>query len=208
MRILFYYLIFLSNFTWSCHQVDARHSGVNKPEISKERKAISKAALDIVNPHITYNPDYFTIPYPNGDIPANKGVCTDVIIRTYRKLGIDLQEKVHIDMQAHFDLYPKRWGLKHPDTNIDHRRVPNLMNFFSRFGKSLPASNNPNDYQVGDIVVWDLGGGVLHIGIIAAKEKSPPYQYRIVHNIGNGQVLESVLFNWKIIGHYYYAPDA
>jgi len=206
MRVLYYYLIVLNGIIWSCNQVDANHSTNNNPKISKERKAISDAALSIINPNITYDPSYFSISYPNGDIPANKGVCTDVIIRTYRQLGIDLQEKVHIDMQKHFNLYPKRWGLKHTDTNIDHRRVPNLMRYFSRFGKSLSISNNANDYQVGDIVVWNLGGGILHIGIITAKKNTSHTQYKILHNIGNGQILEDVLFNWKIIGHYYYAP--
>ncbi len=137
-------------------------------------------------------------------MPANKGVCTDVVIRAYRKLGIDLQKEVHLDMKANFSLYPQKWGLKSPDPNIDHRRVPNLMTFFRRKGTSLPISDKAADYRPGDIVCWNLGGGVTHIGIVSQKSTSDGKRHLIIHNIGNGQVLEDSLFSFKIIGHYRY----
>ena len=152
-----------------------------------------------------YDPTYFSIAYPNGDVPAGKGVCTDVVIRSYRKLGVDLQRLVHEDMKAHFALYPKKWGLKKTDTNIDHRRVPNLMVFFSRFGKVKPITLQASDYVPGDIVCWNLGGGITHIGLVVNKRSADGKRYCIVHNIGAGQVMEDVLFSWKIIGHYSYA---
>jgi len=173
--------------------------------LTPERKRISDAAIAIIKPSIVYDPSYFSIKYPMGDVPSDRGVCTDVLIRTYRKIGIDLQELVHKDMQKHFDLYPKTWGLHRPDTNIDHRRVPNLMTFFKRYGKSLPITNKPDDYRPGDIVVWNLGNGVLHIGIVISRKSGMPNRYMIVHNIGSGQIAEDVLFDWKIIGHYYYS---
>ncbi len=163
---------------------------------------LSAAAIEITKQSVTYDPAYFTIPYPNGDIPANKGVCTDVIIRAYRKLGIDLQKEVHEDMKAHFSIYPKIWGLKHTDSNIDHRRVPNLMVFFERHGITKPITGNPMDYLPGDIVCWNLGGAVTHIGIVVNRKSSDGKRFLIVHNIGKGQVMEDCLFDFKIIGHY------
>jgi len=141
---------------------------------------------------------------PNGDVPANTGVCSDVVIRAYRKLGIDLQKEVHEDMKANFNKYPKNWGLSRPDRNIDHRRVPNLMVFFSRHGTVKNISQNASDYKPGNIVCWDLGGGLTHIGIVSRKKSKDGKRHRIIHNIGAGQVLEDCLFNWKIIGHYTY----
>lgn len=166
---------------------------------------LSTAALELTKQHVTYDPSYFSIPYPNGDIPSNKGVCTDVIIRAYRKLGIDLQKEVHEDMKANFSIYPKNWGLKRTDTNIDHRRVPNLMTFFSRKGTVKKITSNPNSYLPGDIVCWNLGAGITHIGIVSHQKSTVnPNQYLIIHNIGAGQVLEDCLFKFKIIGHYRY----
>lgn len=166
---------------------------------------LADAAFTLTTQRVTYDPAYFTIPYPNGDVPADKGVCTDVVIRAYRKLGVDLQQKVHEDMLANFSLYPKTWGLKKTDTNIDHRRVPNLMVFFSRFGKVKAITNNPADYQPGDIVCWNLGGSITHIGLVANKHSPDGQRPLIVHNIGAGQVLEDGLFSYKIIGHYSYS---
>lgn len=171
--------------------------------------ALAEAACQIENPAIQYDPSYFRISYPNGDVPVDKGVCTDVVIRAYRKLGIDLQKNVHEDMKANFGRYPKNWGLTRPDPNIDHRRVPNLMTFFSRYGEVLEITDRPEDYKRGDIVCWDLGRGILHIGIVsnvASKEQVPDSNNRLLmmHNIGAGQVLEDCLFDWKIIGHYRY----
>ena len=163
---------------------------------------LSDAVLELTKQQVQYDPQYFSIDYPNGDVPANKGVCTDVIIRAYRKLGIDLQKEVHEDMRANFSLYPKNWGLTRPDKNIDHRRVPNLMKYFSRYGTVKPITGNPEDYVPGDIVAWNLGGGTTHIGIVVDRKSVDTKRYLIVHNIGNGQELSDCLFSYKIIGHY------
>jgi len=165
---------------------------------------LSNAAIALTKNAVVYDPTYFKISYPMGDVPTGKGVCTDVVIRAYRKLNIDLQRLVHEDMVLHFNIYPKRWGLKKTDTNIDHRRVPNLMVFFNRFGRSLPRTLVPTDYLTGDIVCWDLGGGITHIGIVIENRSKDGKRHLIVHNIGGGQVMEDCLFNWKIIGHYRY----
>lgn len=165
---------------------------------------LSNATIELTNDKVVYDPTYFIISYPDGDIPHGKGVCTDVIIRAYRKLGIDLQKLVHEDMSAHFELYPRIWGLKKPDKNIDHRRVPNLMVFFSRFGKIKPISSNSTDYLPGDIVCWDLGGNIPHIGIVVDRKSTDGKRYMVVHNIGRGQELSDCLFQYKIIGHYQY----
>lgn len=165
---------------------------------------LSDAGIQLTKEQVVYDPSYFRISYPMGDVPAGKGVCTDVVIRAYRNLGVDLQQLVHEDMQTHFNVYPKRWGLKKTDTNIDHRRVPNLMVFFERFGTVKPRSKNAADYVAGDIVCWDLGGGITHIGLVTEKKSSDGKRCLIVHNIGAGQVMEDVLFDWKIIGHYRY----
>ena len=166
---------------------------------------LADSALTLTQQRVLYDPSYFKIAYPNGDVPANKGVCTDVVVRAYRKMGIDLQKEVHLDMQAHFSLYPQKWGLKHTDPNIDHRRVPNLMTFFSRKGTTLKITDKAEDYQPGDIVCWNLGGGITHIGIVSKKTTRDGKRHLIIHNIGAGQVLEDCLFSFKIIGHYRYS---
>ena len=173
------------------------------PQSTFQQK-LSDAAIELTKQQVVYDPAYFTIPYPNGDVPANKCVCTDVVIRAYRKLNIDLQKEVHLDMAAHFKLYPKTWGLKTTDKNIDHRRVPNLMVFFSRFGKVKAISKNAEDYLPGDIVCWNLGGNITHIGIVVNKKSADAKRFLIVHNIGRGQELSDCLFEYKIIGHYSY----
>lgn len=165
---------------------------------------LADSALVLTKYKVTYDPAYRVISYPNGDVPANKGVCTDVVIRAYRKLGIDLQKEVHEDMKANFARYPKKWGLSGPDKNIDHRRVPNLMTFFTRHGVVKKITTNPADYQPGDIVCWDLGGGITHIGLVSRKKSPDGRRYLMVHNIGNGQILEDCLFSYTIIGHYQY----
>ena len=165
---------------------------------------LSSAALELTKDHVVYDPSYFSIDYPNGDVPSGKGVCTDVVIRAYRKVGIDLQQKVHEDMKANFSKYPQKWKLTKPDKNIDHRRVPNLMTFFSRFGEDLTITQNAADYKPGDIVCWNLGGAITHIGVVVNKKSSDGRRFLIVHNIGGGQVMEDVLFSYKIIGHYRY----
>ena len=171
---------------------------------SNKGMLLAQAALSLTQQKVSYDPSYFVIPYPNGDVPANKGVCTDVVIRAYRILKIDLQQLVHEDMKAHFKLYPKHWGLGQPDKNIDHRRVPNLMVFFKRQGKVKSISQKAEDYAPGDIVCWNLGGGITHIGIVSAIKSSDEKRYQIVHNIGAGQVLEDCLFLYKMIGHFSY----
>ncbi|MCB0515755.1 MAG: DUF1287 domain-containing protein [Chitinophagales bacterium] len=169
-----------------------------------QAKSLSEAALTLTQQKVSYDPSYFSITYPNGDVPADKGVCTDVIIRAYRLIGIDLQQLVHEDMRANFGHYPKKWGLKTTDKNIDHRRVPNLMTFFERQGAAKAISHNPDDYCPGDIVSWQLGGGLTHIGIVVDKKSNDGERPLIVHNIGGGQVLEDCLFAYEIIGHYRY----
>ena len=165
---------------------------------------LADSAFTLTKIKVQYDSRYVNIAYPNGDVPANKGVCTDVIIRAYRKMGIDLQKEVHEDMKANFNKYPKIWGLSIPDKNIDHRRVPNLMTFFSRHGTVKKISQSANDYQPGDIVCWNLGQGIKHIGIVSNKKSEDDTRYLIIHNIGAGQVLEDCLFQFTIIGHYAY----
>lgn len=168
---------------------------------------LSDATCELTKQEVVYDPAYFKINYPNGDVPSGKGVCTDVVIRAYRKLGIDLQKEVHEDMKLNFSKYPKSWGMKQPDKNIDHRRVPNLMMFFTRHGQVKPITNNPDDYLPGEIVCWNLGGGITHIGLVVNKKSSDKKRNLIVHNIGGGQVLADCLFEYKIIGHYKYEKN-
>jgi uncharacterized protein len=167
------------------------------------------AAIERTHHVVSYDPAYVRISYPGGDVPADTGVCTDEIIRSYRSVGVDLQKEVHEDMVRNFDLYPRRWRwvLSRPDPNIDHRRVPNLMVFFARKGESLPLSGRADDYAPGDLVTWDLGGGVPHIGVIVDQKSAKSGRYMIVHNIGQGPRMEDIMFNWKITGHYrYFGP--
>lgn len=168
---------------------------------------LSISALELTKQNVVYDPGYFSIDYPGGDVPDDRGVCTDVIIRAYRKLDIDLQKEVHEDMWANFGKYPDNWGLSGTDKNIDHRRVPNLMVFFSRHGTVKPITENPEYYLPGDIVCWDLGGGTTHIGIVVNLKSVNKKRYLIVHNIGAGQVLADCLFKYKIIGHYRYIKN-
>jgi uncharacterized protein len=163
------------------------------------------AAVGRAGQKVTYDGGYYSIPYPNGDVPADRGACTDEVVRSYRAAGIDLQREVHEDMKANFALYPRRFGLSRPDTNIDHRRVPNLMTFFERKGRSLPTTDDAADYAPGDIVTWELNGGLTHIGIVTDRPAATPGRRLILHNIGAGPRLEDVLFAWKITGHYRYA---
>ncbi len=165
---------------------------------------LADSALTLTKQLVLYDPSYFVIDYPNGDVPKNKGVCTDVVIRTYRKLGIDLQKLVHLDIKTNFLDYPNKWVQTKPDKNIDHRRVPNLMAFFSRAGASKPITTNSKDYLPGDIVCWNLRHQITHIGIVTRQKSNDGKRNLIIHNIGGGQVLEDCLFSFKIIGHYRY----
>jgi uncharacterized protein len=169
------------------------------------------AAVERTRHVVRYDPGYVRIPYPEGDVPASTGVCTDEVIRAYRAVGVDLQKEVHEDMTHHRSAYPRRWSNTSgfsdalaTDTNIDHRRVANLMVFFARHGQTLPHSADARDYRPGDLVTWNLGGAITHIGIVVDKKSSQSGRYLIVHNIGQGPQMEDVLFNWKIIGHYRY----
>jgi uncharacterized protein len=167
-----------------------------------------KAAIERTRHSVRYDGRYISIPYPGGDVPGDMGVCTDVIIRSYRELDIDLQKLVHLDMKSDFDAYPSRriWGLSKPDTNIDHRRVPNLQVFFSRKGQWLEISSNAADYKPGSMVTWMLPGNLPHIGIITNKINPISGNPLIVHNIGAGPKMEDILFRYPITGHYRFLP--
>ncbi|WP_083388878.1 DUF1287 domain-containing protein [Vibrio rotiferianus] len=169
---------------------------------------LTEAAKERTTFDVQYDGSYYGIGYPNGDVPEGIGVCTDVIIRSYRKLGIDLQVLVYEDMRDNFNQYPSKriWGLSTTDKNIDHRRVPNLQAFFSRHGASLPISSNPSSYQAGDIVTWMLPGNLPHIGIVIDKYSDGEKRPLIVHNIGAGTVIEDMLFDYTITGHYRFQP--
>lgn len=167
-----------------------------------------KAAIERTNHAIRYDGSYRSIDYPGGDVPADIGVCTDVVIRSYRALGVDLQVLVHEDMKAHFSAYPSKhiWGLTGTDRNIDHRRVPNLQTFFERHGESLPMSQSAADYLPGDVVTWMLPGNLPHIGIVSDQIDMDSGQPMVVHNIGAGPKSEDILFAYHISGHYRFKP--
>jgi uncharacterized protein YijF (DUF1287 family) len=192
-------------------QVRARQGNYNNRQASNSFTAkLSDAALGRLRSRVRYDGSYVKIAYPGGDVPQNIGVCTDVVIRSYRKLGIDLQEQVHRDMSAAFNAYPnpRKWGLSRPDTNIDHRRVYNLRQFFSRRGAALPITRNPNNYKPGDLVTWLVGPDLPHIGVVVNRpSRTDPNRLMIVHNIAEGPKMEDVLFRFPITGHYRYTPD-
>jgi uncharacterized protein len=194
------------NETYSNKEISSYKIDKNEVELIQNPKTfeekLSNAAISIIDKNVIYTPSYVSIKYPNGDVPSKTGVCTDVVIRSYRKLNIDLQKEVHEDMKANFSLYPKTWGLKSTDTNIDHRRVPNLETFFTRKGKKLVVSENPSDYKTGEIVTWMINGKLPHIGIVTHKKSADGKRPLLVHNVGGGQVLEDCLFDYKIVGHY------
>jgi uncharacterized protein len=166
-----------------------------------DRTQFIQSARSQIGVTLSYDPAYRVIAYPNGDVPLATGVCTDVLTRALREQKIDLQKLVHEDMRGNFARYPKRWGLKKPDKNIDHRRVPNLMTFLARENTELPISTHAADYSQGDIVAWDLGDGVTHIGIVSDR-KNLSGILRVIHNIGRGTQEENILFRYTIIGHY------
>lgn len=201
MKTFNFSLILLTFFT--CGQ-----KSNDEPEIvtNSFQEKLAAAAISIIDPDIIYTPDYVSIKYPNGDVPPKTGVCTDVVIRAFRKVGIDLQKEVHQDMVKNFKLYPniKKWGLHKTDTNIDHRRVPNLEVFFSRKGQKLAITDMASDYKTGEIVTWMINGKLPHIGIITNKKSPDGKRLMIVHNVGSGQVLEDCLFSYEIVGHFSY----
>jgi len=164
-----------------------------------------QAALDRTKHTVRYDGAYVKIAYPNGDVPADMGVCTDEVIRSYRALGFDLQKLVHEDMKRNFSAYPKHWGLSRPDTNIDHRRVPNLQVFFKRQRASLPITDKAEDYQPGDLVTCTVAGKLPHIMIVVPNPKGEGRPW-VVHNIGSGPQLEDRLFEFPLTGHYRWHP--
>lgn len=165
------------------------------------------AAFERTKHSVTYDGRYVSIDYPGGDVPDSIGVCTDLVIRAYRQLGIDLQQLVHQDMTLAFSDYPDHWGLTRPDSNIDHRRVPNLQTFFTRQNAALPISNKGDDYQPGDLVTWNLPGNLPHIGIIVDQRSADDERPLVVHNIGRGPELEDILFDYPVTGHYRFLPS-
>jgi len=165
------------------------------------------AAVDQTTRPVRYDGAYRRIPYPMGDVPADTGVCTDVVIRAYRALGIDLQQRVHEDMRADFGAYPRAWGMAHPDPNIDHRRVPNLQTFFRRRGASLARSEDPAGYAAGDLVTWMLPGNLPHIGVVIDRRSTDGRRPLVVHNIGRGPEIEDMLVKFPITGHFRYRGD-
>jgi uncharacterized protein len=182
-------------------------SSVNSaPEItSEEIKKILASATEQTKTTRSYDPAYVVLPYPNGDVPMETGVCSDVVIRAFRRAGVDLQKEIHEDMVNNFAAYPKKWGLTAADSNIDHRRVPNLQTFFTRKGKSLEITEKGTDYKPGDVVAWHLDNrGTTHIGLVSNIWNKNTKRYSIIHNIGGGTNAEDVLFDWKIVGHYRY----
>ncbi len=171
---------------------------------SAQLKQLVESAIDQTRVTMGYDPSYVGIDYPGGDVPLETGVCSDVVVRAFRKAGIDLQKEIHDDMGRAWSVYPRKWGATRPDSNIDHRRVLNLMTYFDRRSKTLPVTNDRDDYLPGDIVTWDLSSGVEHIGIVVNTWSESTQGYKIVHNIGAGARNEDVLLNWKITGHYRY----
>ena len=174
-------------------------------EVGGFAEGLVRAAVERTKHRVRYDGSYRRIDYPGGDVPDHVGVCTDVVIRSFRRVGVDLQRTVHEDMRANFGRYPDHWGLRRPDRNIDHRRVPNLQTFFSRHGTSLAVSDDPADYLPGDLVTWMLPRNLPHIGIVIDRRSADGKRPLIVHNIGAGPKAEDGLFDYPITGHYRYA---
>lgn len=201
----------LSKFLRSWHAEYRPSSEVELPvKVRRERQGfrwrLAAAAFERTRHDIVYDPSYIKLDYPGGDVAPDRGVCTDVVVRAYRALGIDLQEAVHEDMTGRFGLYPQWYEFDHPDYSIDHRRVSNLMVFFKRHGRVLPISNRGLDYRPGEIIVWDLGGATLHIGIVSDRRNRSHTRPLVVHNCGQGAVCEDFLFypETRIIGRFEY----
>jgi uncharacterized protein YijF (DUF1287 family) len=171
---------------------------------SAESPKLVSAARQQTRMHVTYDGTYTRIAYPMGDVPTNRGVCTDVVIRAYRAIGIDLQVLVHEDMRPHFSSYPRLWGMSKPDTNIDHRRVPNIQKFLERARATVASTDDATAYLPGDLVTWMLPGNLPHIGIVSDRRASGTDRPLVIHNIGAGPKEEDTLFAYPITGHYRY----
>lgn len=187
------------------------------PKVHKPKRVVipfnpsnlSSAAIERTRHRVRYDGKYVNLRYPMGDVPQNIGVCTDVVVRAYRRLGVDLQRNVHEDMKRGFEAYPSRriYGKLIPDSNIDHRRVVNLEKFFQRNGKRLPVTRNPNNYRPGDLVTYRINGVAPHIGIVVKERSKDGKRPLIVHNDGKGPVKEDILFRMPVlVGHYRYWP--
>lgn len=208
--LVFFSALYFSNHIKNGNSV-ARSSAYDLPvwqNLTNQEKEfrikLVDAAMERTSHQVVYDPAYVAIGYPNGDVPEDQGVCADVIVRIYRELGVDLQKEVHEDMTDNFSSYPRVWKLEKPDSNIDHRRVQNLMVFFEQYGQVLPITKNSNDYLPGDIVVWEFSSGRKHIGMVIDELLSNEQRPLIVHNVGAGPQINDALFRWKIIGHYGY----
>ncbi len=199
MRNMFLFLVLL--LTGAC-QGEPATVPVTDPQI----QLLIQGATEQIGKTLFYDSSYRRLDYPGGDIPIERGVCTDVVIRAFRHVDLDLQVRVHQDMRKAFSKYPRRWGLKTTDRNIDHRRVPNLQTFFKRQGKALPITQNSADYRAGDVVTWNVSNGLAHIGMVSNYKSSDGQRLLIVHNIGAGAQMEDVLFEFEITGHYRYFP--
>ncbi|MEM8642468.1 MAG: DUF1287 domain-containing protein [Cyanobacteria bacterium P01_G01_bin.54] len=190
--------------------VMGQDTGQGTPQIDPIADAffaqVVAGAIDRLDRTRVYDPSYVGIDYPNGDVPDHLGVCTDVVVRSFRRAGVDLQQSVHEDMSANFAAYPPNWGLTGPDPNIDHRRVPNLMTYFERQNAAQEITRNPENYQPGDVIAWRLGNGLLHVGVVINERSRDNKRYLIVHNMIDGTEKGDVLFAWQIIGHYRYKP--
>jgi uncharacterized protein YijF (DUF1287 family) len=174
--------------------------------VHAEPAPLVEAARAQIGVTVSYDPAYVRLGFPGGDVPQDRGVCTDVIVRAYRvAYGFDLQEAVNTDMRPNFSAYPKTWGLDRPDRNIDHRRVPNLQVFFARQGERLSVTTDPMDYQPGDLVTQMLPGNLPHIGIISDR-RSASGRPLVIHNIGQGTREEDTLLSFPVTGHYRFAP--
>jgi uncharacterized protein YijF (DUF1287 family) len=196
-RPIFWALILAS--TCAGQSPPAEHS-----DIGDFTRTLVNAAIERTEHRVIYDGSYRTISYPGGDVPDSIGVCTDLIVRAYRAVGIDLQKEVHEDMTTAFDSYPDNWGLTKPDPNIDHRRVLNLRTFFRRRGVELPVTEDPEDYRPGELVTWMLPGNLPHVGLVTNERSRDGERPMIVHNIGSGPEIEDMLFRFEITGHYSY----
>lgn len=165
---------------------------------------VAAAAIEQTTYTRIYDASYQKLDYPGGDVPADRGACTDVVIRAFRRAEVDLQEEIHEDISRNFAAYPRAWGASKPDSNIDHRRVPNLMTYFERRDKSLPVTNRAEDYASGDVVTWRFDNGLTHTGVVTGERAPETGNPLVVHNIGAGARLEDVLFAWRITGRYRY----
>ena len=199
---------------WACYAAsepdvisaaDVSETSTISESLSPRVRKVLENAREQIKTTREYTQDYFVIAYPGGDVPAGTGACTDVIIRSFRNAGVDLQREVHEDMAANFSAYPRKWGLTTTDRNIDHRRVANLQTFFTRRGKALSITRDARDYKPGDVVSWDLTGkGMTHVGLVSDTWNRKSRRYLIIHNIGDGTNAEDRLFEWEITGHFRY----